>query len=99
MGFCFIQIDEALGAYLKDRRIRSISNERRSKMKVIRVFLLLVVFAMGFCGCARYQWRYTFPPGGTQIDFNRDIAYCNDYARTWCATNGTVVVSGTTSIH
>ena len=63
-------------------------------MKVMRVFLLLVVFAVGLSGCARYQWRYTFPPGGTQSDFNRDIAYCNDYARTWCATNGTMVVSG-----
>lgn len=63
-------------------------------MKVIRVFLLLVVFAVGLSGCARYRWYYTFPPGGTQADFQRDEAYCNDYTRTWCATNGTVVISG-----
>jgi uncharacterized protein YceK len=73
---------------------RKESLERSEKMKAIWVFLLLVVFAMGLSGCASYQWRYTFPHGGTQADFQRDMAYCNDYARTWCATYGTVVISG-----
>lgn len=70
------------------------SPERSEKMKVIRVFLLLVVFAVALPGCATYRWRIDPPPGGSQADYQRDMAYCNDYARTWCATYGTVVVSG-----
>jgi tetratricopeptide (TPR) repeat protein len=70
------------------------SPERSEKMKVIRVFLLSVVFVVALSGCATYRWRTDFPPGGSQADYQRDMAYCNDYARTWCATHGTVVVSG-----
>lgn len=65
-------------------------------MKVIWVFFLLVVFALSLVGCATTPDRYVIqpPPGGSQEDYQRDDAYCNDYTRTWCATNGTLVVSG-----
>ena len=59
-------------------------------MKKIHTFFLLVVFVLSVVGCTTYRWHIDFPPGGSYADYERDMAYCNDYTRTWCATNGTI---------
>ena len=63
-------------------------------MKKWLVVILLGLLAVTLSGCARGRWVVKLPPGYTQADYERDIGYCKQYTRKWCAQHGSTTTTG-----